>query len=387
MNVQPVNILPAASGRIRLSAVVDNRELWFEIPEVAELPATIADSFMVMGLAGSMLRNEPLTVDARNPVSRVLLNHLPDIQNILNCWNPKFRKIPVHATPAEPPPPLAGVASLYSGGVDSIYTVVRHREELTHALFVGGFDFDIDSDQMTHAAERSRKTLELIGKPLLVVHTNQRAWGRETGVARDFWHSAYLTAAALFFRFERVFIPSSHTYGELGPHGSHPLLDPFWSNGATRIEHLDGECRRSEKLARIATNPRVLEQLHVCWRNPVKNCGECPKCRRTMVALDLLDLEGPFPRRATPSDARSLRADNAESLSFLIDLVLLAHERKRPAILRAAKAAIRRYDREKALESLDRGLLGGRLRQLRKRIRPYNPREGLTNGRPDLDLR
>lgn len=386
MRVGPLSIDRTTKDRMRLSALVDDRELWFEIPEVAQLPATVADSFVIMGLAGSMLRDEPLTVDEANRVSRVLLDHLPEIQNILHCWNGKFHRIPVHAVDAEPSAPLGGVASLYSGGVDSIYTLVRHHDALTHAVFIGGFDFDIDSEQMVHAVERGRRTLEILGKPLLVVHSNQRAWGQETGVARDFWHSAYLTAATLFFRFERVLIPSSHTYSELGPHGSHPVLDPLWSNGTTRIEYVDGECRRSEKLARIASDPRVLDRLHVCWRDPVKNCGMCPKCLRTMVALDLLGLEGPFPRRASPPDARSLRADNAESLSFLLDLVLLAHERGRPEMLRAAKAAVRRYDRQKALESLDRGLLGGRLRRLRKRIRPYNPREGLTNGRPDLDL-
>ncbi len=79
----------------------------------------------------------------------------------------------------------------------------------------------------------------------------------------------------------------------------------------------------------------------------MKNYSKSPKRRRTTVALDLLHLEGPFPRSATNSDARSSRTDNAESLSFLIDRVLLAHSNKRPAI----------------------------------------PREGLANGRPDLDLR
>lgn len=386
MNVGAITIDRAAPGRTRLSALVDERELWFEIPEVAQLPATVADSFMIMALAGSMLRNEPLTVDASNRVSRVLLSHLPEVQNILHCWNPKFRRVAVHATAIEPSPALGRVASLYSGGVDSIHTVVRHRGAITDAVFIGGFDFDVDSRQLAQAVERSRTTLSILGKSLVVVHSNQLAWGQASGVARNFWHSAYLTAAALFFRFERILIPSTHTYAELGPHGSHPILDPLWSNGTTGIEHADGECRRSEKLEQIAADPGILEHLHVCWRDPLRNCGACAKCHRTMVALDLLGLEGPFPRRASPSDMRRLKADNAESLSYLIDLALLAHERKRPDMLRAAKAALRRYDREKALESLDRGLLGGMLRQLRKRIRPYNAREGITNGRPDLDL-
>lgn len=386
MNVGPVTIDRVTEGRIRLSALVDDRELWFEIPEITELPANVADSFMIMGLASSMLKNEPLTVDLRNGVSRVLLNHLPQVQNILHCWNRKFRKIPVHATAIDPSPPLGGAGSMYSGGVDSIHTIVRHKDVVTHGVFVGGFDFDIDSEQMIHAVERSERMLEILDKPLLVVHSNQLTWGHASGVARDFWFIAYLAAASYFFRFERVLIPSGHTYAELGPHGSHPVLDPLLSNGTTRIEDVDFECRRSEKIARIAAERLVFEQLHVCWRDPVKNCGECPKCRRTMVTLDLLGLDGPFPRRATPSDARELKADNADSLSFLLDNVLLAHERGHPAMLRAAKAAVRRYDLEKALESLDRGLLGGKLRQLRKRIRPYNRREGVTNGRPDLDL-
>jgi hypothetical protein len=386
MNVGPLSIRSAGDGRIRVSALVDERELWFEIAETTPLPATPADSFAIMGLAGSMLRKQPLTVHESNPVSSVLLEHFPVIQDILHCWNRNFHRIPVHASSIEPSTPLRGVACLYSGGVDSMHAALCHRNMLTDAVFIGGFDFAVGSDQMINAVERSRSALEILGIPLLVVHSNQIAWGWETGVARDFWFSGYLAAATLFFRFERVLIPSGLTYAELGPHGSHPLLDPLWSNGTTRFEYVDGEWRRSEKLARIASDSRLLAQLHVCWRNPLKNCGECPKCRRTMVALELLGLHGPFPRRASPSDVRSLRANNTESLSFLIDFVLLAHDRGRPEMLRAAKAAVRRYDREKALESLDRAFLGGNLRKLRKRVRPYNAREGITNGRPDLDL-
>jgi hypothetical protein len=386
MNVGPITIERRSEGKIRLSAPVDNRELWFEIPEVGELPATLGDSFMIMGLAVAMLRNEPLVVSEQNPVSPMLLEHLLEVQRILSCWNPKFQRIPIHAATTSPSPSTGKVGSMYSGGVDSMQTLLHHQTEVSEAIFIGGFDFDIDSEQMRYAIERGQRVLAILQKPLVMVYSNQFAWGRDSGVGRNFWYSSYLAAASLFFRFERVLIPSSYTYAELGPRGSHLILDHLWSNGTTRFQHVDAEFRRSQKIAQIASDPRFVDELHVCWRNPLTNCGSCGKCVRTMIVLELLGLEGPFPRRVTAKDVAGLKAKHPEELSYLIDGALLAKAQNRPDMLRAVKTAIRRYDREKALEHIDFGVLGGLLHKVRRRFMPYHALEAHTNGRPDTEL-
>ena len=105
-----------------------------------------------------------------------------------------------------------------------------------------------------------------------------------------------------------------------------------------------------------------------------------------MITLDILGVSGPFPRRITIGDIGRLKATTWEDLSFLIDNVMFAHRAGRGDIVGALKKAIRRYDRAKALEDIDRGLLGGTLRRLRMKYRPYTDLAGATNGRPDLDI-
>ena len=71
---------------------------------------------------------------------------------------------------------------------------------------------------------------------------------------------------------------------------------------------------------------------------------------------------------------------------FAIDNLLLANECGRQDLVKALKRTIARYDRQQALMYFDRGLLGSLLRRLRRRVHPYMGREGMTGGRPDLDL-
>lgn len=234
--------------------------------------------------------------------------------------------------------------------------------------------------------KRKRYLAELLGKPMLVVLSNQMVWGWETGVARNFWNSGYLAAATLLLRFDEVLIPSSHTWGQLAPAGSHPVLDPLWSNGATRFTHADSDVPRTEKTAHIASDARLLAGLHVCWQEAKDNCGHCEKCVRTMTTLEILGVQGPFPRRLRARDIARSRIGSWEALDYTIENALFAHERGRHDIVRALRRSIRRYDREKALKHFDLGFLGGVLHKVRKRVRPYHLRAGLTDGRHDLSL-
>lgn len=386
MQVEPIRIDRSGPNRIRISAKVDDRELWFDVPETGELPKTYADSFMIMGLAGSMLRGEPLRVSPKHPVSTSLLDNLATVQDILHCWNPRFRRIPIDADACAPSPSLGRVGSTFSGGVDSLHTLSKHGSVVDCALFIAGFDFDVDNQDLAPNLMRKRRLAELLDKPMLLVQSNQMVWGWETGVARNFWNSGYLAAATLFLRFEEVLIPSSHTWGRLEPSGSHPLLDPLWSNGATRFRHADPEVPRTEKIARIASDPRLLAGLHVCWKEAQDNCGRCEKCLRTMTTLEILGVPGPFPRRLRAAEIGRLRLGDGQALDYAIENVLLAHRRGRRDIVRALKRSIRRYDREKAMEYFDRGFLHSTLHAIRKRVRPYDLRAGLVDARHDLRL-
>jgi hypothetical protein len=59
------------------------------------------------------------------------------------------------------------------------------------------------------------------------------------------------------------------------------------------IKAAGGRLTRLQKLERIAESSHFHNQLYVCTtkRVPARNCGYCFKCRRTLVALDLLGLD------------------------------------------------------------------------------------------------
>ena len=386
MKIDEIKIETSSPGRLHLSTVLNNEVLWFDVPEHTELAKTYADSFMIMGLAGSMYRDEPLVVSAKYAVSSHLIENLNAIQKILNAWNPAFHIVPVDANSTEVQSSDVGTCCFCSGGVDSIASLITNKDRIDSALFIGGFDFVVDREAIAGPIARNNRILDHLGLPQIVVHSNQRQWGMTTGVARTFWYSGYLAAAALLTMPGRFLVPSSHTLAELNPGGSHMVLDHLWGNGKKSFEHVDPEISRAQKLEIIAASPEILEDLHVCWFYPDRNCGKCAKCIRSMITLDILGVSGPFPRRITIGDIGRLKATTWEDLSFLIDNVMFAHRAGRGDIVGALKKAIRRYDRAKALEDIDRGLLGGTLRRLRMKYRPYTDLAGATNGRPDLDI-
>ena len=85
---------------------------------------------------------------------------------------------------ADQPPALAaasqpdqrGVFLFFSGGVDSFYTPLRLRDEITHCVFVHGFDTLLEhADVGARNVRAMRQAAAELGKPLLEIETNYRS--------------------------------------------------------------------------------------------------------------------------------------------------------------------------------------------------------------------
>jgi hypothetical protein len=121
-------------------------------------------------------------------------------------------------------------------------------------------------------------------------------------------HGSALASVAhlLSDQFDRICIPATHTYGDVIPWGSHPLLDPLWSSDQLDILYDGAEANRFQKCEVIAQYPKALDTLRVCWKNPGGdyNCGHCEKCTRTMLMLKahgVLEKSKAFPTTLTSS--------------------------------------------------------------------------------------
>jgi hypothetical protein len=251
-----------------------------------------SEQFLATALLPAMVSGATLRL--AGGVSPRLLEHLPTYQNVLRSWYPDLSYCSVEATAGDADSGMMGrgVGSFFSGGVDSFYTARSHGDELTHLIFIRGFDVPVAQTEAMETAQRAVSAAAVeMGKHLIVVETNARTlldryadWGHQGC-------GAVLGAVALLLspQLRKVYIPSSMEYADLVPWGSHPTLDPLWSTEKTEIIYDVTPTGRMQRLAAVAQNETALRWLRVCWQNldGVCNCGVCEKCLRTMLMLQV----------------------------------------------------------------------------------------------------
>jgi hypothetical protein len=314
-------------------------------------------------------------------VSEKLLRNADRARDILASFSDGELGTMRIVAPRAPTPstPGRGVGSFFSAGVDSFYTALKRNAELTHLVFVEGFDvFDATSRRGIAAADGARAAAAALGKELIEVETNLRELTESFAI----WHLAHgigLAAVGLLLQnhLERIFIPASYSYGDLGPWGTHPLLDPLWSTEALEFVHDGCELVRAEKVAVIADSETALKYLRVCNRqNATYNCGRCEKCVRTMLNLRLagaLERCATLPSRVTYGQVASLQTTGrAERVSAQNNLKRARKTQDWPMVV-ALSVALR-----------PRPILGGRRRLGRLRrewgSRARTPASSMASG-------
>ena len=209
-----------------------------------------------------------------------------------------------------PPPRRAPprVGSMFSGGVDSLYTIRMnllevprdHPAAIRDGILILGHDSgtpDVTRIELDRHERRAGSLAELAaecGIELISMRFNLRDLDDDLAFYIDDFFGAALAAAghALTPRLSAISIPSSYDFRHLIPCGSHALIDPQYASTALAIRH-DGAARtRLEKLAVVAAWPEGFRRLHTCnWRMPAGdrvNCGACEKCLRSAVGLLVL---------------------------------------------------------------------------------------------------
>jgi hypothetical protein len=204
--------------------------------------------------------------------------------------------------------PLAHDPSLtmayFSGGLDSFFSVLTdnphdHPERsysIDELVFVRGFDTVATQNARVEAGwprlhGSLQSAADQLGKPLRVVRTNIRLLSP---------HVPFLPMSGLILagvglmleaRYRRAILSSSDDYRNLIPRGIHPFSTRLYSTRQLQFIHDGGGVERFEKTRVVVQSAVAQQTLHVCWNyaEPTdQNCGNCPKCWRTMVALDAL---------------------------------------------------------------------------------------------------
>jgi len=204
----------------------------------------------------------------------------------------------------------SGALQLYSGGVDSATTLIRHKEEMRELVSVWGADVDLQNK----ALWQQLQTLMSVGTltsahERVVVKSNLRTvidvtrlnyhFGKSmNGI--DWWPAIHhgiglisLTAPIASAKGRKtVYVASSHSAEFNTPWGSAPSLDNLIRWAGTRVVHDGYEYNRQAKVQRVIT-PWITAggkiKLAVCYKasrgGDSLNCGHCEKCIRTASAL------------------------------------------------------------------------------------------------------
>lgn len=385
MLVEDVRIEPFDRDRIEVRATCGGRPLYYRLPATRFCPQALGDALVVSVLAPAMLAGTPVRLPGNLPVSSVLAANLDGIQRIWSSWNARLEKVTLEAERYDPAPAVGGgVGLFYAGGVDSSYSLIAHQAEVDALVMIFGFDHAMSEAEAADSLTRNGRFAQLLGKEFVLAETNHSRFVADHGVSRMMVFGATLAAVGLLLGLRRCYIASSHSAVNALPEGSHPVLDPRFSNGATEVVHDDVSVSRLEKTWAIAARPEFLDNLRVCWESPNENCGACGKCLRTMIALRLCGARGPFPPL---DDLRRLRRMAAHSdVEYIVSMLVAAHERGDVEVVRELRAGLRRHDWNNALRYFDQALFRGGLRRLRRRHRDAERMLAKVELRPDLEL-
>ncbi|MDJ0687657.1 MAG: hypothetical protein QNJ41_04025 [Xenococcaceae cyanobacterium MO_188.B32] len=273
------------------------------------------------------------------PICPELKDGLITAMNYLIDWHGGDRRV----IPIEAPlqsqalfphkPPRAGC--LFSGGIDALAMLrdnhlnfppehPRYIQDgiLVYGVLNGEDEFDPSFQNVINAISMMAKDA---GINLIQVNTNTNAHLRDLDSDYSFWrfeyHGSFLAAIAHAFapRLTTVSIASTYDIPHLEPWGSHPLIDPLYSNTNLQIRHENAALSRLDKTKLVGEWDVALKHLRVCnekesYSQGNSNCGKCEKCVRTMTALLALGI----------LDKTSTFRENDVSKKLLLDTCYLS---------------------------------------------------------------
>lgn len=291
----------AADGTLTISAIIEypnqtRTPVWFRVPAQYSCHITPScDPLVVATLLLAMSQSMDLKVHGQ--VSPSLLRNLTEFQAAWAAWRPNiYHPIEISAElEREEVNPEAEEKAIvaFSGGVDSCFTVWRHRtnncgrrqRNLQAGLVVHGFDIPLENQAaFDSATEKARTILSSLDMETISMATNIRQLALN-------WEDVFGTAVASCLMLTQKsytagLIASSFPYQALSfPYGSNPVTDWLMSSQAFQIVHDAAEFTRIEKIRELTNWQEAQENLRVCWqgKEPDKNCGICEKCIRTML--------------------------------------------------------------------------------------------------------
>jgi len=216
------------------------------------------------------------------------------------------------------------IGMLFTGGVDSLATYVRHRDEDPTLINVRGWLVGIDDDERwAHTKSRIEGYAERFDAETQFVRSNMLefldtamldatyksyhdgCWYSAVGsglgltglcaplAAKEGYGTLYVAAS----HWDGFPIPERYDYwdGDSIPWGSDPAIDDAVAWGSTRVDHDGFELTRQDRLQVVADYAREHDPqlpIRACEASETgSNCNHCEKCFRTAFGLALAGVD------------------------------------------------------------------------------------------------
>lgn len=306
-------------------------EAWFSVENdyAAYLTDDRLDAFVVGFLTTAMRLGEDIVCEA--PLTKRLHYQLttyliPTMADNMEVYHP----ISIHAPLTEETLPCEkAVATGWTGGVDSMYTLMTHlrtdepSRKLTHLLIanVGTLESDRNFELLQFMTDKARRGVAAqLGLSVVNVDSNIHLLQDELFLAVAAFRipAAILTLQKLF----GVYLNSSgaefaHFAFSSNCSGYYELLPlSCFETDNTVFYSSGGHIPRIRKLEELSEEPYAQKQLHPCiYHMKQINCGRCGKCVRTMGALYAL---GKLDRFAAVFDVEEFYRNKEEYLAEIL---------------------------------------------------------------------
>lgn len=328
-----VGSAPPEWGRVVYRIKIGDKvfDTYFASPEIA------ADPGLEAGLALALLPGMRLKcpIHVQGAISMSFVRGAKEFMVVMARHFPEFSPVEITADTffSALSPKGSRIASFFSGGVDSFFTLIKGQKEISDVVFIHGFDLSIKAlKRRVLVIDKIGQAAHEMGVRLIEVETNLTVIIREYGDWLRHGHGLGMAAVSRVLNqdISEIRIPGSYSVDQQKPWGSWLATDPLFSDERLKVVHDACLATRSDKVRVVAQNPVALNHLRVCSEKKagdVYNCCRCEKCLRTMTslyAMHALDNAASFPLPLDPQSVANvllprigLRIFPNESLALL----------------------------------------------------------------------
>ena len=288
----------------------EKKRVWYEVEEEYEkyLCDDRVDPILVGMLSYAMRNGHDIKSDSY-VTDQILYQIQETLIPVLSQHAKSLKNINVDIKPKKPTQSADKVGTGCSGGVDSLYAITRHINyrnpdfNIDYLCInnVGSFNECYEEAGIDKVRkERIKKSKQLakdINIPLIVTDSNFYQEIPQNHLLTCTYSSVFaiLCLEKLWGKYYYGSVGLDYTHfhikdNDISPASHYDLLslDCFSYNGL-KIYSDGGGINRFDKLKRIYQTDLYKKYVHVCTTREY-NCGKCPKCRRELLSLYLLNV-------------------------------------------------------------------------------------------------